>query len=254
MKFTIAVSSKNGMPYLEESLQSIIEASRGLDVEILYEDACSQDGSAECAVKLLGKSQVNIQADRGCGDAINRAFHKSQGDVFATIGADDLLAPDALRKVQEAWQGRPDAKWLIGHYEIIDPVGAPIRKWHTAYKNFAISHFSPTWLFAENIVPNVSFFISRDFRREIGDFLIEEETLANDYDYFLRCAKKAQPLIIDSVLGKWRYHPSSQSGRNMQRMSADVWRVCRRHTRNPLLIALNGLLSLRMALLYRHIG
>jgi hypothetical protein len=132
--------------------------------------------------------------------------------------------------------------------------GRPTRAFHTAYKNFAVRHFHRWWLMAENIVPWVSFFIRRDFREEIGNLLNESQCLANDYDYFIRCAKREQPLVIPQVLGRWRYHPTSQTGRNIRRMSWDAWQVCRRHTRNPLLLAANGVCSFRNAMLFNKIG
>lgn len=254
MVITTAVSARNGMPYLEPCLASILRAAEGLSVEILYEDACSTDGSADCARRLIGSGHVNVQQDEGCGDAINRAFKKSKGDIFSTIGADDMLAPDSLHHVHEAFEKNPSARWAIGYYEIIDEQGAPTRLLHTRYKNFAIRHFNLNWLFLENIIPNVSFFIRRDFREEVGDFILEKENLANDYDYFIRCAKLAQPMIIPHVLGRWRYHTTSQSGRNMRRMSMDAWKVCRRHTSNPILLGLNALCSLRNALLFKKFG
>jgi glycosyltransferase involved in cell wall biosynthesis len=254
MRLSIAVSARNGMPYLEKCLTSILTAGEGLDVEVLYEDACSTDGSADCARRLLGAGHVNVQDDAGWGDAVNRIFRKSTGDVFGAIGADDMLAPQSLRYVARAFLDNPKARWAIGLYEIIDELDRPTRKFHNAYKNFAIRNFCRPWLMAENIIPNVSFFIRRDFREEVGDMLLERETLANDYDYFIRCVKRAKPLVIPHILGRWRYHRTSQSGRNMRRMSMDAWNVCRSHTRNPLYLAANAVCSLRNAFLFDKVG
>jgi len=254
MKITMITSSRNGMPYLECCLKSILVAAQGLDVEVLYDDACSSDGSAEVAARLLGPSRVHVENDQGFGDAINRAFRRSTGDVIGALPADDLLAPGSLGHVAAAFENNPHARWAVGLYEIIDEHEKPIRPLHTKYKNFAIRHFHPWWLMAENILPFVSFFIRRDFRLEIGDFINEKECLANDYDYFIRCAKKSRPLIIPHVLGRWRYHANSNSGSAMRRMSMDAWKVCCRHTSNPLLLGLNAMCSARNALLFNKIG
>lgn len=254
MRFTVAISARNGMPYLSDCLKSVLEASEGLDVEVFYEDAVSSDGSAECARRILGDSRVNVQNDEGFGDALNRVFRKSTGDVLSCLGADDMLAPHSLRHVEHAFASNPDAQWAVGLYQIIGPDGMPTRHLHTNYKNFAIQHFSRSWLFAENIVPHVSFFIRREFRAKIGDILNEKETISNDYDYFLRCVNVCPPLIIPEVLGIWRYHATSQSGSNMRRMSWDAWTACRKNTSNPFLISLNALCSLRNALLFHLVG
>lgn len=254
MKITIAVSAKNGMPYLESCLESILNGNKGEPVEILYEDACSDDGSIECAKKILGEKPVHVEKDNGCGDGINRAFRRSSGDIFASIGSDDMLEPDSLKYVSEAFRKNPDARWAVGFYEIMDDQGRPIRRMHTLYKNFALRHFSFPWLLIENIIPNVSFFIRRDFRDEVGDFINEKECLANDYDYFIRCARLAPPMIIPHVIGRWRYHRASQSGRNMKRMSMDAWKVCRRHTSNPVFLLLNAMCGVRNAFLYNKIS
>jgi glycosyltransferase involved in cell wall biosynthesis len=176
MKISMITSSRNGMPYLQQCLSSIVAASRGLDVEILYEDCCSTDGSAECARQLIGASRVNVEPDEGFGDAVNRAFRKCTGEVIGALPADDLLSERSLHYVAEAFSRNPEAKWGIGMYEIIDSEGRPTRHLHTAYKNFAVRHFSRSWLMAENIIPFVSFYIRRDFRVEVGDFLHESRT------------------------------------------------------------------------------
>lgn len=254
MKISMITSARNGMPFLEQCLESIVTASRGLDVEILYEDCCSTDGSAQCARRVIGPESVNVEPDEGFGDAVNRAFRKCTGDIVGALPADDMLAAESLRYVVDAFTRHPEGRWAIGMYEIIDVSGNPTRHLHTAYKNFAVRHFSRWWLMAENIIPFVSFFIRRDFREEIGDLLNESQSLANDYDYFIRCAKRARPIVIPHVLGRWRYHPSSQTGRNIRRMSWDAWQVCRRHTRNPLLLAANAVCSLRNALVFDKVG
>lgn len=254
MKITMIVSSRNGMPFLERCLQSIVVASQGLDVEVLYEDGCSTDGSAECARRLLGASAVNVEADKGFSDAVNRAYRKATGDVVGVLPSDDMLAPDSLRRVTEAFVTNPAAQWAIGYYEIIDADDAPIRPLHTWYKNRAVKNFRLWRLMLENIIPYVSFFIRRTFRESVGDFLTEEINIANDYDYFIRCAKRCDPLVIPHVLGRWRYHARSNSGSRMTRMSWDAWKVCRAHTSNPVIIAANGLCCLRNALLFDKIG
>jgi len=254
MKITMITSSRNGMPYLEECLQSVLVAARGLDVEVLYEDGCSTDGSAESAIRMLSPAAVNVEADHGFSEAINRAYRKATGDVCGVLPSDDMLSPASLRHVVAAFEANPSAQWAIGYYEIIDANGNRIRPLHTWYKNRAIKKFRLWRLMLENIVPYVSFFIRRSFRESVGDFLTEEVNIANDYDYFIRCAKRCEPLIIPHVLGRWRYHAGSNSGSRMRRMSWDAWKVCRAHTSNPIVIAANGLCCLRNALLFDKLG
>jgi glycosyltransferase involved in cell wall biosynthesis len=239
------------MPYLEKCLESILTAAKDLPIEILYEDALSTDGSLECAIRLLGPTQVNSQADSGYGEALNRAFKKAKGEIFYAIPADDILDPNSLKLVLDAFDKNPSAQWAIGLYKIIDQDGLPTRILHSTYKNFAILNFRTSWLFVENIIPFVSFFIKRTFREEIGEILSERVSLANDYEYFLRCAKRSSPLIIPHTLGIWRYHCNSQSGKNMTKMSFDCWKACVTQTNNIFLIALNLIFSVRNALFYK---
>lgn len=254
MKLTMIVSGRNGMPFLERCLKSVVTASRGLDVQVLYQDGCSTDGSVEYAARLLGADAVHEEADEGFSDGVNRALRRATGDVVGSLPADDMLAPDALRFVAEAFAANPTAQWGIGYYEIIDANDVPIRPLHTWYKNRAVRNFRLWRLMLENIVPLVSFFIRRNFRESVGDFITERESIACDYDYFIRCAKRCDPLVIPHVLGRWRYHATSSSGSRMGRMSWDAWKVCRAHTSNPFIIAANGLYCLRNALLFDKVG
>lgn len=241
------------MPYLPLCLEALQANAKGLDVEILFQDGGSTDGSLEVAQKALGTDHVFSEPDLGPGDAANRAWKKSTGEILGWSFVDDYFLPGSLQAVHDAFEKNPTARWVIGCYQVIDANGLPVRRLHVRYKNFAVRRFSRTWLLMENIVPAPCVFFRRDLWEEAGEILTEQASLANDYEYWLRLSKIAPPLILNQKLTAFRWHESSTSGRRWRQQFKDELRACYYHTRNPLIRFLHTLVYLRNIALYNLI-
>jgi glycosyltransferase involved in cell wall biosynthesis len=243
MKFSIVIPCLNAMPYLPQCIERLLDNAQGLDVEIIVQDAGSQDGSIECAQTLLGSQNVFVEKDKGMGDAINRGWKKCTGDILLWQHADDYLLPGTLRRIHDTFQKNPEARWIVGFYEMVDSEGGPTRRIHSAYKNFLLKHYSRAWLLVENVIPTVSTFMRRDLCAEVGP--IDWKSLANDYDYWLRLSKICPPLIIEEKLAVFRWHSTSTTGRRSHQQFKDQLGMCFKHTKNPVLRGLHLLFYLR---------
>lgn len=251
MKFSIVVPCFNGMPYLPETLRSILAAAEGEDVEIIVQDSCSTDGSAEAAREILGADRVFVEKDAGQADAVNRGWRRSTGDVLAWINADDLYAPAAFRAVREAFESRPDARWCAGYFHMIDERGREIRLLHKHFKHLLLRHFSHTLLLIDNPIAQMSVFIRRELWQQAGDCALG--WWAFDYDYWIRLSKLARPLVIRRELAAFRWHPVSFTGRDPGKLFGQELEICFTHTRNPLIRLLHRFTYWRNALLYHRV-
>jgi glycosyltransferase involved in cell wall biosynthesis len=248
MKFSIAVPNFNGQPYFQDALESLINAGRNRSVEILVQDAGSTDGSIEMARGVLGQRNVRVEKDEGQEDAINKAWHRSTGDVLAWLNSDDLLEPEALRVVEESFGRAPNAEWCVGKFKIIDEQGRPIRRLHTAYKHFLLNRYSRRLLFVENMIPQMSVFIKRSLWERVGN--LKKGIWAFDYDYWLRLSALAEPLVIGEHLSSFRWHSTSKTGRDVGKLFKEELDVCRDHTSSKILRTLHWAVYQRNRLLY----
>ncbi len=97
---TFAVACYNGLPYLDEAIQSALD-QREVSVEVIVVDDHSSDASKATAEQWAQRdSRVRVlQTPRnsGPGGARNLAIDAMRGRWYAVLDSDDLIAPDRSR-------------------------------------------------------------------------------------------------------------------------------------------------------------
>jgi glycosyltransferase involved in cell wall biosynthesis len=171
------------------------------------------------------------EPDGGQVDAINKGLSVATGEIVAWVNSDDVLAPGALERVTRAFGEHPEAKWLHGRCEIIDPQDRPVRRWISLYKHLRARRHSFENLLTENYVSQMTAFWRRTVHEQIG-YLDPELKLAFDYEFWLRLAKLSDPLYLEIVLACFRWYPTSKSGAQFEAQFAEDARVAARHAGN----------------------
>lgn len=97
-RLSVIVPVYNAAPYLEESVQSVLNQTL-TDIEILLVDDKSTDGSAEICDRLA-TADARIKAfhmpeNKGPGVARNVALDYADGDYCTFMDSDDLVHPEA---------------------------------------------------------------------------------------------------------------------------------------------------------------
>lgn len=248
MRFSITVPVLNGMPYLKHALESIILNAHEIETEIIYQDGGSTDGSIEMAQSLLPKTSIYVEKDLGHYDAINRGFHKSQGEILCWLNADDTLKPGAFSHIATLFEKNPTLQWIVGGFEMINSEGKEIRKIHQWYKHFLLRHYRNEMLLFENPIPQMSVFLRKDFFLKAGD--ISPYYLAFDYEYWLRLSKLQTPKITSEILSQFRWQPNSKSAQHTTRLFQEQYQIAQKYTRNPVYLLLHRITYLRNRFFY----
>jgi len=94
------------LPGLIESLRKQTDQ----DFEWVVADGASDDDTLTLLNSVSDiKVSISSQADFGIYDALNRAIKASTGEYYLVVGADDVLAPDAIALFREIAHGQhPD--------------------------------------------------------------------------------------------------------------------------------------------------
>ncbi|MNU73274.1 putative glycosyltransferase EpsJ [compost metagenome] len=110
MKFSIVIPLHNKAPYVCETLQSIVDQTV-LPYELIIVDDKSTDGSLELATRFLQEVPehfkgvrieiVALEENNGVSYARNIGFSKTSGDIISFIDADDVYAPELIRKATQ---------------------------------------------------------------------------------------------------------------------------------------------------------
>lgn len=236
------------MPFLRETIESLKNNLQEVEGEIIYQDGGSNDGSLELAQSLLPHSSIFHEKDSGQYDAINRGFHKSQGEILSWLNADDILKPGALLKIQRLFDRYPSIQWIVGGFEMIDAQGNPTRKIHQWYKHWLLRHYRNELLFFENPIPQMSVFIRKELFKKAGDLGGYE--LASDYEYWLRLSSHHSPWITPDILSQFRWHPDSKSAKNHQQLFDEQYQIATLYTQKKFYHFLHRLTQKRNQLFY----
>ncbi len=192
----------NAEKYIGECLDSVKNQGYA-NLEHVIVDGQSSDRTLETIDSHKHGYDVKLisEKDTGPHEAVRKALKASTGDVVAWLGSDDLLLPNAVNRVVDAFSKRTDAAIVYGN-GLIQPYGS---KWAAVY-------FTPS---EESIIRhlrfNCFFDVGSFFRREVIDDLggYGSWKYAGDYEFYLRASRKFKFAKVNALLGCWRYRPDS---------------------------------------------
>lgn len=107
-KISIITITYNSERTLEETINSVINQDYP-NLEYLIIDGGSKDKTLSIIEKY--KSHINYfvsEPDKGISDAFNKGIRASTGEIIGIINSDDLLLPNALTNLVEAYESDVD--------------------------------------------------------------------------------------------------------------------------------------------------
>jgi glycosyltransferase involved in cell wall biosynthesis len=235
---TVVTPCFNSVATLAETLESV--RTQGYpNLEHIVIDAGSTDGGLEILKSTPGIRYIS-EPDRGLSDGLNKGIQMAHGEVIGCLNADDHYLPGALGAVGRAYAQHPDALWMTGPCTIIDAQGNEIRKAVTAYKNLFLRRYSFALHLTQNFVSAPSTFVTKAAYDRVGEYDIELH-YAMDYDVFLRCAKLADPLVLDRPLATFRMAEGSMSISGFKKQFVEHEMIARAHGgRHPAAVRINA--------------
>jgi hypothetical protein len=172
-------------------------------VEHVIIDGGSVDGTVELA-RSRGLRVIS-EPDRGQTDALNKGFALATGDYLGWLNADDLLVPEAIERVVEAFAANPGAGWVYCDCEVRQEDGAGEVARPPAYLSRKTLEYG-------NRLTQPGVFVARWALDRIGP-LDEDIHLAMDFDLWLRLLDAGVPsAYVPEVLAVFEIHGHSKTG------------------------------------------
>ena len=107
---SVIIVTYNVREFLAQALDSVADASQGLDVETFVVDNDSADGSAEMVRERYPTVRLIANTDNvGFATANNQAIQQARGRYLFILNPDTLLQEDTLRELVAYMDARPDA-------------------------------------------------------------------------------------------------------------------------------------------------
>jgi glycosyltransferase involved in cell wall biosynthesis len=127
---SVILTTRNGMPRLQEAVDSVLEQTYGNFELIVVDDASSDDTAAYLNTLKATSSRplkdIRLDEPRGQANAINLAMAASRGRIVSLLHSDDQWMPGKLDAVAAAFRDRPDA---VVHHHHMHVMQQQLRSW-----------------------------------------------------------------------------------------------------------------------------
>ena len=199
-------------------LEGLIQTSRK-DTEFIISDGGGLDTSQLPTAENLS---VWSEPDSGQAQAINKGIKRSSGDILGYLNTDDLLFPNALDRILEAFAEKPEAKVIYGQGVHIDENG----NWIEDYPTQAWDYPK---LRTNCFLCQPAVFWRREIHNEFGYF-DEDLHFALDYDFWLRLGRHLSFTYLEyEYLAKTKIHTAAKTIRCPQAAKMENLMVKQRH-------------------------
>lgn len=219
---SILIPVKNGIPFLEECLDSIIKQDFP-DWEVLIVDDHSNDDTWS---KLISKSNIDPRIkpikniDHGIIAALRLAYAKSLGQFITRMDADDIMCQGKLNFHAVQLEKHGVGHISIGHVKYIKEggeVGGGYRRYETWLNKLTTTGSNFNEIYKECVIPSPNWMMHRSDLDAIGAF--EPDTYPEDYDLCFRMyAAKFQVIPNETLTLQWRDH-DKRTSRNDEKYS-----------------------------------
>jgi len=231
---SVLTPSFNQRRWLVETLASVSSQTYP-QLEHIVVDGGSTDGSVEVLRKALPSESWVSEPDGGQSEALNKAFHRSRGEIIGWLNSDDAyLFDDAVESVVDYFRGNPDVDVVYGHAALVGETGSLLHvMWMPAY--------SKSRLWRANFISQPAVFMRR---RVFEDgFLDESFHYTMDHELWLRLATKHSFGRIDRVLAIDRHQAERKSYQWPEQADEEVRRLAEMYG-TPLTVPLEARLKI----------
>jgi len=221
MKFSLAMPTRNMATHIGAAVHSALMQAGG-EVELLVQDACSTDSTAEVLAAIDDpRLRLVREPDEGQADAINRGLARSTGDVLGWLNADDELEPGALERVAAVFEREPATLLVYGQGKYIGEAGSPPRP-------YDVRPFDQRLLLTRDYILQPAAFWRRSLWEQVGPL----DTSLNwgfDWDWFIRASRVTTFRFLEAELARYRITGDNKSLSGGEKRQEELARIARRH-------------------------
>lgn len=209
-KVSVIIPTYNQAKFLSETIQSVLDQTFQ-DFEIIVIDDGSTDNTKEIASRF--PVIYCYQENQGPAGARNRGIEMSQGKYVALLDSDDVLLEDALAISVKILDSHPEVSFSYGQAYRIDEHGRiyGIRKRPFKHSYIRDGAEEIGDLIYGNYIPTSMVMIRQSCFKEAGLFNTSFRSGSEDFDMWVRLAKKHAVSYIAEPLVKYRVHSGSIS-------------------------------------------
>ena len=201
---TVAVTTYNSAPFVEETLNSILTQDWPR-IELIVSDDASSDATIARAEQWLSQhgskfesvQVLTVPSNTGVPANCNRIIAAARSNFIKFIAGDDLLLPGCIRNNMNYIQQHPDAGVIFSQVELFTDEYLPVNIQGMRPAQFPDNIMHPTLtaadqyklqLLCDRISFTPSYFFNRDLILSLGGY-DESMKLVEDYPMWLKVTK-----------------------------------------------------------------
>lgn len=210
---SIIIPCFNQEKYITDAIMSA-EKQTYKDIEIVFIDDCSTDGSLE-VVNDLKKKYTNIvvlknESNLGVVDSRNKAIDFAKGFYILPLDGDDTIEPTYIEDAVNVFEEKPDVGFVY----------CKARKFGAVNEDWNLPKFNKESLIFRNCIVNSSLFRKSDFIK-LGKYKSYMYSWTEDYDLWMSFVEAGLlPYRIDKVLYN---HREFENGSRTQLTTKDPY-------------------------------
>lgn len=226
MKISLVTAVRNAMPWVSETVQSVLTQSCP-DLEYIVIDGASTDGTREYLESRRGAfAHFVSEPDPGQYHALAKGMAHTSGDIMGWINGDDILLPWTLKLVRRIFCEFPDVEWITGSPAflnadsecfLVSPVAA----------SYPRQYLANGW-FREGLLGYVmqeNTFWRRNLWERAGGLDLRWQWAA-DFDLWVRFAEHAELTAVATPLAAFRVRGQQNRSRQGTSYADEVHRRC----------------------------
>jgi glycosyltransferase involved in cell wall biosynthesis len=220
-RISLLVPVYNGEKYLREALDSLLAQTFG-DFELLVIDDGSTDSSAEI-VSSYQDPRVRLERNErnlGLIATLNRGLELARGEFIARMDCDDVSFPNRLERQIRFMEDNPEVGVAGTWFEKVRDDGSSVMMKVPA-DDATIRFF----MIFDNAFLHSSIIIRRNLLERFGLRFDADFPYAEDYEFWVRCARHTRIANIPEALLRYRDHSENTSNRFRKEQNSTADRV-----------------------------
>ena len=214
-KFTVITPVFNGGKYIEETVQSVLMATDGLDYDYFVIDDGSTDGTRKILEKYFSKIKYFYQENSGQASAINFAIDRANSAYATIVNSDDpLLSKGLFQEAEKIMDAEPLVVATYPDWNMINSKGKIL-------ETIKVVEYDLVELVGKfNCLIGPGGVFRTDIAKKINGW-DPSYRFVPDYDFWLRLSDFGSFKHVPYVQATWRTHESSISISSRSKAMAD---------------------------------
>jgi glycosyltransferase involved in cell wall biosynthesis len=208
-RISIVTPSYNQGQFIEGTIRSILLQGYP-DLEYVIVDGGSNDVSPAIIERYSDHLHWwTSEKDAGHGNALNKGFERTTGEIMCWLNSDDMYLPWTFRIVAEIFESFPEVNWIVGfnawwseHGALTNAARVPKNVYDYLLGNYA-------WVQQESV------FWRRSLWARAGARISEDHRLMVDGELWSRFFLLDRLYTVDCILSGYRVHTTNRAIQNL---------------------------------------